>query len=250
MAIKRSVGGCLLLLFLLGTEISAQAADTRPELPLAALARECIQFAMIKLGPDKDLDARECRVTDFGAIGSVQGKTYYYALYCLVPHFAPGEERCVSPTLSVAYQQGGLALFVQEGSSGSAQLMLERANSEFGMFLYERPRIVRNSTGTMLYVPIELAGAGHGNMSEYFVLDQQRGWRQLDAQSWLKDLASRLPPGREIWKGVWPDLETMEATAGLYRPGDGNCCPSGGSARIELGIDGDRFVVKRLQLLP
>ena len=49
--------------------------------------------------------------------------------------------------------------------------------------------------------------------------------------------------GLEMRMGVWPDLHTMRAEAGLYQPGDPNCCPTGGIVRARLAIRSQRFVI-------
>jgi len=38
----------------------------------------------------------------------------------------------------------------------------------------------------------------------------------------------------------------MTARTALWRPSDGNCCPSGGEATLEFEIRGDRLVLTRL----
>jgi hypothetical protein len=46
-----------------------------------------------------------------------------------------------------------------------------------------------------------------------------------------------------MWKGLWPDLVNMRVETGLYRKGDGNCCPTGGTARVRLAIRDTQFVI-------
>ena len=100
----------------------------------------------------------------------------------------------------------------------------------------------RQGRCAVLNLPIAWEGTAHGNDSEYYIREAGK-WERIEAEEWLKELRTRIPPGLEIWKGVWPKLETMEAEAGLYRGGDSNCCPSGGVARIRLAIRSRQFVI-------
>jgi hypothetical protein len=111
------------------------------------------------------------------------------------------------------------------------------------MVYSDKPEIIRNQFGTLLYLPIRVDGTGHMNESEYYV--RQNGkWERIDSESWRSDLGKRIPPGLELWKGVWPDLHTMRAEAMLYRSNDANCCPSGGIARIRFSIRAKKFVLQ------
>ena len=128
-------------------------------------------------------------------------------------------------------------------SSGiSAHLFLERVPREVGSLQYDPPQIIRNAAGTILYLPIAVDGTAHLNASEYF-LREAGEWQSIEAEEWLKNLSQQVPTGREIWKGIWPDLRTMQAEAGLYRRGDADCCPTGGTARIRFSIRSRRFVL-------
>jgi hypothetical protein len=84
-------------------------------------------------------------------------------------------------------------------------------------------------------LPIAYDGTGNGNASEYY-LRRDDGWKQIEADRWLDDFARQIPAGTELRKGVWPDLHSMTAQTGLYREGDANCCPSGGTARVSLTL--------------
>ncbi|MFN7992580.1 MAG: hypothetical protein U0Q18_03220 [Bryobacteraceae bacterium] len=40
----------------------------------------------------------------------------------------------------------------------------------------------------------------------------------------------------------------MPAEAGLYREGDANCCPTGGTARTQLAIRSNRFEIESITI--
>jgi hypothetical protein len=73
---------------------------------------------------------------------------------------------------------------------------------------------------------------------------------EVDTTHWEKDLVARLPAGLAVWKGIWPDYRRMQATTGLYRSKDANCCPTGGTADIRLRLEGNRLVLASLKVGP
>jgi len=243
-------GGRLLILVaaLLGQAATGQNLIIKPrgrEQAISDLRDQCMEFTEVKLG-DKPGDLRECRVTEFGEFGAVDGQTYYYALYCLIPNYTPDEGKCNDGSFTAGYyRQRGLAVFVGDSSSAGAGLLFERVSSDIGTFIYLKPQIITTVDRTLLYLNVGFDGTGHYNASEYF-MREGGAWTPVESEEWLKDLVRRLPAGLEIWKGVWPDLQTMTAEAGLYRSGDANCCPSGGTARIGLAIQSRRFILKSL----
>jgi hypothetical protein len=109
--------------------------------------------------------------------------------------------------------------------------------------------IVDAPAGLLLALPIAVDGTGNYNQSEYYVREAG-AWQRIESESWLVDLRARLPAGLEIWKGVWPDIRTLRAEAGLHKAGDGNCCPTGGTAHIQLAIRDRRFVLESVTFTP
>jgi hypothetical protein len=202
----------------------------------------CIEFRDVKQdnGPS---DFRECRVSEFGEFGVVDGETYYYAIYCLIPSYTTEKGECGDDSFIARYHRArGSAVFVRNPSSENARLLFERVEREIATVYSEKPEIVRNSAGTLLYLPVAVDGTGHGNASDYY-LREAGEWVPIEAATWLAELRTRIPAGLEIWKGVWPDLRTMRADAGLYRADDANCCPTGGIARIRLAIRSRQLVI-------
>jgi hypothetical protein len=212
------------------------------EFPLAVIRNQCIDFSEVKRGNEPD-DLRDCRVSEFQEFGSVDGETYYYALYCLILNDAPDKGKCGDGSFNSTYhRERGLAVFVRAASRSSASLLFERVTEEVGMLLYERPQIIRTAAGIILHLAIAVDGTGNFNESEYF-LRGQGVWEPIEAKEWIKDLPRRIPSGLEIRKGIWPDIKTMQASAGLYRRDDANCCPTGGVARIRLALRGKQFAI-------
>jgi len=213
------------------------------QFPLKTIQNQCIDFQDLKRG-NESWEIRDCQVSDFGEFGTVAGKVYYYATYCIIPNGSdPGT--CGDTSFTARYHQSrGLAVFEFARATNQASLLFERVNPDIGIMVYsDKPAIIRNQFGTLLYLPIRVDGTGNMNASEYYV--RQNGkWERLDSESWLSDLTRRIPRGLELWKGVWPDLHTMRAEAAFYRRNDAGCCPSGGIARIRLSIRAKKFILQ------
>ncbi len=216
---------------------------------LESIKTQCIEFKDIHVGSE-DIDIGDCRVSKFGVIGSVDGQTLYFALYCIIPNDALNKDKCDSESFSARYyRERGLAIFVRDNADEQAQLLFERANLDVGLFYYEQPRLVNMKAGTMLYLPIVLDGTGHGNASEYY-LWQDKQWRMVESHKWLIELGKRIPVGLAINKGIWPDFQTMKAEAPLYRHEDCNSCPSGGTVQLTLDVENNEIVIKAAVFSP
>jgi hypothetical protein len=190
-------------------------------------------------------DIRDCAVSESGLFGELRGVKYRYVLYCIIPAYSEGEDKCGGDSFTAQYhRQRGMAVYA-DNSSEENRLLMERVDPEIGVVLYEKPEIISNASGTFLYLPIRVDGTGAGNISEYYLWNEKtNGWDLIESEYWIKDLRQRLPDGLSIWKGIWPDLKTMSAKAGLYREGDANCCPSGGTAFMDLSVEEGRFRLK------
>ena len=105
----------------------------------------------------------------------------------------------------------------------------------------------------VLHLPGYSQGTGAFNTDRLFRLeDDGTTWTPIDMDNWL--VGVELPEDLEIWKGVAFDFSNpwsgYVARSGLWRPDDGNCCPSGGSAVISLEIEGDTLVGKEVEYIP
>jgi hypothetical protein len=64
----------------------------------------------------------------------------------------------------------------------------------------------------------------------------------------LRDLSKQLPKWQSIKAGAWPDADSMSAQATLYSTGGSGA--SDKVAEVELGLANDRFIVKKVTLVP
>jgi len=198
-----------------------------------------IQAACASLAAEADAHAADCVVTESGSYGSVDGLDQVYATYCLD---ARGEDRA---TCDLA----ALALFTLNPRTGQAERWLQRVDAEAQGNRYERPELLQVRDGLLLHLPVAVPGTGGFNASELFRRVDGR-WVEVDNTTWVGELAGHLPKGLAAWKGIWPDYQRMHASTGLYRPKDANCCATGGTAEIELALQGERIVIVDFKITP
>ncbi len=85
-----------------------------PQLALERLREQCNGFGEVKPGAGP-ADFRECRVTESGELGVVDGETYYYGLYRLMPAYTDGDGHCGDGSFSAEYHRArGVAVFARE----------------------------------------------------------------------------------------------------------------------------------------
>jgi hypothetical protein len=233
------------LCFVVLLQLTTRAQSSPPHLPLSAIRSQCIEFAGAKSGREPR-SLRECAVVEFGEMGAVDGETNYYAIYCLIQNSAP-PAKCGDGSFDAQYgDRRALAIFARNGSTETARLLFERTAEDVWLVHFrEKPQMARTPAGTLLYLPIAMDGTRSYNDSDYYLRVGSR-WEPVDSESWEKDLTTRLRPGVSIWKGIWPAFPDLHAEAGLYREGDANCCPSGGTAKIQLALKSRRFVIESL----
>jgi hypothetical protein len=170
----------------------------------------------------------QCTVEAFGVVGTGDGGQLVYGLY--TDQSATGDYTL--RTAVIVYQRqpdGRLLPLISAGDRGD---------------IYSTPKLLTGETRTLLHLPGYEDGTGNFNVERLYVW-REGAWKQIDLDTWRKDLSKRLPQGYEIWKGVFPDYVKMVATTPLWRwKSDGNCCPTGGRADIVLDWQGDRLVLK------
>ena len=138
---------------------------------------------------------------------------------------------------------GGIVVLTSAGAGRLHPVTWDAVDSAH----FSAPDFVNSPQGPLLELPGNIEGTGDFNAGTlYHKVDGQ--WREVDARSWLKTLGTRLPKGLEVWKGVYPDWKKMTAETPLWRPRDGNCCPTGGSAYVTLELRGDAIVLIGLRV--
>jgi uncharacterized protein len=105
---------------------------------------------------------------------------------------------------------------------------------------YEAPYLNGAATPHWLLIPGHVDGTGNFNAEAMYLYDNDR-LEDVDTLSWQTDLGHRLPKGMAVWKGVYPNYDTMTAETPIWKDGDGNCCPTGGRAFVTLSLIGHRL---------
>jgi hypothetical protein len=105
------------------------------------------------------------------------------------------------------------------------------------------------ANGAYVALPAYGQGTGHHWMGTLFRWNgADAPPTEIDAQSWLDDLALALPPGLGVWKGPGFQWEYLTAQSPLWQDNDGNCCPTGGDVGIDLKVEGDRLVLANVSV--
>jgi uncharacterized protein len=112
---------------------------------------------------------------------------------------------------------------------------------------YGAPRIVGTEGPRLVHAPGRGGGSGSANADLLYRLEAGR-WQEIETESWKQALPARLPPGLGIWQAVTYDIEGSGASTRLWRAADANCCPSGGTAFLDLRIEGELLVLAGVRL--
>ena len=105
---------------------------------------------------------------------------------------------------------------------------------------------------TVLATRSRIDGSGNYYYEDYFGFDQKNktpvNFRPDDAI----ELATKknLPAGHGVWKGGGFDLDNMVYKHSVWKDGDSNCCPSGGTIKLQLQFKRNRIVVSKSSYLP
>lgn len=238
----------IVFVFLLGTLFNQQISvgeTVGDHLSLDSIKERCAKFSKIEIGKSA-FAARECKITEFGNLGKVEGENYLFALYCIMPNHSPLNSKCGDKTFDAGYHaRRGMAVFTSQVATKKVTLLFEKADPDIGIYYYEKPEIVDVGKNKLLFLPIHVDGTGNGNASEYYLL-RNRKWVLIESAKWQKQVHDQLPADLKIHKGIWPDLKNMKAVAGLYKKDDANCCPTGGRALIDLGLQENSITLKKL----
>jgi uncharacterized protein len=199
-------------------ELADDARSRRDEAVSGPLGETCMVL------PNQPYD---CRVEESGTVEA--GLSYQLQAYY------DGDVRAVGAVVVVAPADSGKFRPVVWDADDSAH--------------YAAPRIIARPDGKLLELRGSLEGTGDLNASSLYREADGR-WREIDASSWLDEMSRRLPKGRSVVKGVYPNWEKMTADTPIWRDRDGNCCPSGGSAHVTLALQDDRIVLTGLRVSP
>jgi hypothetical protein len=225
--------------------LAAQEPQPQPSWQLDRLRTECIDFGVSGQYVEGEL---VCRVLEFGELGIVGETQFYYGLYRLKlthPDFSPDTLEMDSynrPPLN----QTAVAIF--RARDDASALLDWKDVADYVEFLswFEKPDIIEAPFGTVLSIPERISGTAAANDDKYFRWIDDR-WRLLDTTSWTAALRDSLPEGQHVWKGLQIDIRSLSVESGVWRDGDANCCPTGGTVHVQLRLEGDALTIERLE---
>jgi uncharacterized protein len=84
---------------------------------------------------------------------------------------------------------------------------------------FNPPVVVQSPVGKLLDVSGTMEGTGAFNAGSLYLMDGEK-FSEIDTESWLFDLAKRLPKGWGAWKGIFPDYAKLTASTSLWKEGD------------------------------
>ena len=171
---------------------------------------------------------RECRVTAAGMAIADDGRT---RVLWQMQHGFTKADRLRAGIVLLTAVRGGFRLL----------------GWSFEGHAYDAPRLVTGSHGLLLHVRGTAGGTGSANADLLYLLGSQ-GWQEIETESWLAVLPSRLPVGLASRQAVTYDFSQMMAEARLWHSGDANCCPTGGNVMLDFGIEGQRLVLAEVSI--
>jgi hypothetical protein len=181
-------------------------------------------------GLGKLLEGEACKVTEFGQAGTVEDRSFVYALHAIAT-----KDGVIVNTRAAVFER-----------RADSQLRL-RLTPDGGGGKFGKPEILRTRAGVLLHIPGSESGTGNFNREALYIWRGAR-WKKVDTESWLKTLQRRLPAGLGAWKGIYPDYTTLKAHTPLWHKGDGNACATGGTADITLAWSGEQIVLRGVKV--
>lgn len=172
-----------------------------------------------------------CTIGEFATIGTVAERPFAYARY----DFMPARDGSLPYSRVVIFESTSPAMFRPVLISG-----------DDAAYIYGKPEIIRSFGRLLLHIPAAEDATGNLNCEILYAWDGD-GWQDVDVASWGDELTRRLPRGRQILKGVFPNYSMMIAETPLWREGDGPICATGGRLHVALQMRGNRIGVVSLR---
>lgn len=185
--------------------------------------------------PIEGTDEDHCSVLGSGSLGS--GDQYRYALYIVRDPVLQDSVTVDDP------DPNGVAIFQRAGERW--RVSYTESPLEYSSSFYHQPYL-REQSDTILMIPVQLYGTGSYREDRFF-LRRDTSWIAIDSHSFVEEMMRQLPAGVEIWKGIAIDPATLSFETSLWRPGDANCCPSGGTASASLVLRDTRFHLRNVR---
>jgi uncharacterized protein YecT (DUF1311 family) len=145
----------------------------------------------------------------------------------------------------------GKQVYVVRYPDGLIGVLVERQRDRFLPVLYVKPELQVDRLGIkkmgnedVLEYSTTESGTGHFTLDWYFIIENGVP-RSIHYDTVLSEELKRILPEKYgVWKGGGFNSDTLVFSHSVWKDTDGNCCPSGGSVEVVLGLEKGRFFVK------
>lgn len=241
-----------LLALLAPATLSAQAerarrpehpGETLHEAPAVSMSRaesECLEFPSedTAVGLSDRLLAETCRVVASGELAATGPSVWRWALYRRLRVYGPDSDTRPEdlPLFPDSVQEEELVLFTAAAGAESLRpVWHDRSDSRFEL-IREPSTVPLGSEAALLRHRRCLNGTG-GCVDYPHQLSDMGAITPLRMR-YAEQITDALPKGWGTWKGIWLHRDRLSAWAGVYVPGDVNCCPSFlATAPLRVAID-------------
>jgi hypothetical protein len=200
-------------------------------IPFDGVQHTCKQVGEITFGEGGRWPV--CHVTRGRWVATIDFLDLYQAQYCLGKTAGICEQTAQVIFANRAYTPDATVLIVRVDDGGTA---------------YDDPMVVNSGDDSVMSVATHDAA---DIIAKRYYLWRTDHWITMKALAWQQDLSNFLPKGTSARAGeAFPDLETMSTQLKLFKPTDADCCPSGGTANVEFGLDKEQFAIKQVKIHP
>jgi len=170
--------------------------------------------------------------TEVRKVGTLQGFAIYDVFYRFDDHISSGEIDWKSILVQVSPGQFREIYHLQPTAAKIEPSFLMTAGS-----------------AEILATRDLIPGTGNNYYEDYFRFSPA-GAARIDIESISRFLSSILPSGSGVWKGGGLDMSSLSYHMPVWKEGDANCCPSGGTVDLKFRLDGARLIVTQQHFNP
>jgi hypothetical protein len=139
---------------------------------------------------------------------------------------------------------------VQTGEIDWKSILVEVSPGQFREIYHLQPTAAHVEPSFIMKVGSEeilvtrdlIPGTGNNYYEDYFQFSPS-GSARIDTEVVTKAVRSVLPTGYGVWKGGGLNMADLRYHMPVWKDGDANCCPTGGSVDVRFHLDGNRIIV-------
>ncbi len=113
------------------------------------------------------------------------------------------------------------------------------------------PTITTVNNHSVLAYKATYPGTGYADVAYYFMYDSDKKCpRAVDISAIEKAITKTVPKDWGVWKGGGLDFNGLRYSHYIWRPHDGNCCPTGGKIDLKLTLEDYALKVTAIDYQP